>query len=174
MKKVVGITGSIASGKSTVTKHLKKMNYDVIDCDKISHMMLEKNSFGYKEIIVEFGTDILDELGYIDRKKLGKIIFANGEKRKILNNILHPLIKEQVKKEIDNCKNELVFIDCPLLFETDFYKLCDYTVVVYVDTDQQIRRLMQRDKINFPQALSKINAQMSLMEKIKFMYENVA
>ena len=77
------------------------------------------------------------------------------------------MIKEQVKKEIDNCKNELVFIDCPLLFETDFYKLCDYTVVVYVDTDQQIRRLMQRDKINFPQALSKINAQMSLMEKIK-------
>ena len=166
-KKIVGVTGSIGSGKSTVSKHLIQMGYIVIDCDKISHFMLNKNRKGYRQVLAMFGSDVLDELGYIDRKKLGKIIFGNEEKRKMLNNILHPLIREKVKEEINKCDDELIFIDCPLLFETDFHKLCDFKMVVYVDFDTQIHRLMERDKITFPQAINKINAQMPLIEKVK-------
>ena len=83
-----------------------------------------------------------------------------------LNNILHPLIKDIVKKEIDGSSEKLIFLDCPLLFETDFHKLCDYTIVVYVNLDTQIQRLMHRDGITFPEALKKIYAQMPLDEKL--------
>lgn len=165
-KKVIGITGSIGSGKSTVSRHLKNLGFEIIDCDKISHEMLLPNNQGHKLVTNEFGSDILDELGYIVRKKLGDIVFSCEEKREKLNEILHPLIKDEVKRKINNCKDELVFIDCPLLFETDFYKLCDYTICVYVDMDNQIRRIMQRDNVNFPAAINKINAQMPLKNKV--------
>lgn len=166
MKKVIGITGSIGSGKSTVSNIIKEMGYQVIDCDKISHLMFNKNRKGYKEVVKEFGTIILDEKNYIDRKKLGSIIFSNEEKRHKLNQILHPLIKNEVQKEIIKSKEELVFMDCPLLFETDFHTLCDYSIVVYVDYDNQIWRVMKRDNITFPEAIRKINAQMSLDHKV--------
>ena len=167
IKKVIGITGSIGSGKSTVSSHLKQMGYQVIDCDKISHMMLLKNRKGYKQVLNEFGTMILDEEAHIDRKKLGAIIFNDTSKREKLNQILHPLIKEKVKSEIEKSSDTLVFMDCPLLFETDFHMLCDFSLVVYVDYDSQIRRIMKRDGIDFPTAIRKINAQMPMEEKIK-------
>ena len=167
MTKVIGITGSIGSGKSTVSRHLTNMGYYVIDCDKISHSVLRDNAKAKEEITNEFGTDIIDQDGYISRKKLGSIIFKDKDKRIKLNGILHPKIKEEVKKEIKESNNQIVFLDCPLLFETDFVELCDYKVVVYVDMDSQIRRIMARDNITFPEALNKINAQMPLKEKVE-------
>ena len=166
MKKVIGLTGSIASGKSTVSNKLKDSGYHVIDCDEINHLILKKDNIGYTEVVKAFGLEILAENLEIDRKKLGSIIFSNKEAKEKLNQILHPLIKKIVIEEIDKIDDGMVFLDCPLLFETDFHELCDLKIVVYVNLDTQIHRLMERDKITFPEALKKIYAQMSLDEKL--------
>ena len=166
MKKIIGLTGSIASGKSTVSNKLKQLGYKIIDCDEINHQILEKNQIGYTSVLAEFGTDILDANSEIDRKKLGSIIFNDKTAKEKLNQILHPLIKSIVKEEIAKVDDGLVFLDCPLLFETDFHELCDLKVVVYVNMDMQISRLMERDGITFPEALKKIYAQMSLDDKL--------
>ena len=167
MRKVIGLTGSIASGKSTVSAKLKELGYYVIDCDDIGHRILKKARVGYYPVVAEFGEEILDSIGHIDRKKLGQIIFNDKSKKEKLNQILHPIIKDLVKKEIDAYYHGLIFLDCPLLFETDFHELCDETVVVYVNMDTQIHRLMARDGITFPEALKKIYAQMSMDEKLE-------
>ncbi len=166
MGKVIGLTGSIASGKSTVSNRLKSLGYEVIDCDKINHEILKKDNIGYNEVVKAFGVEILNSDLEINRKALGALIFSNKDLKEKLNQILHPLIKEIVKKEIDRSIGKIVFLDCPLLFETDFHKLCDYKVVVYVNLDTQIHRLMERDNITFPDALKKIYAQMPLDEKL--------
>lgn len=167
MSKVIGITGSIGSGKSTVSRHLRNMGFEIIDCDQINHEILMPKRKGYNKVVKEFGSEILDETGYIVRKKLGSIVFSDKNKLNRLNSILHPIIKDEVKKLISNCIGSFVFLDCPLLFETDFYKLCDYTLCVYVDMDSQIRRIMYRDNVTFPEAINKINAQMPLKEKVE-------
>ena len=166
MKKIIGLTGSIASGKSTVSSKLKQLGYQIIDCDEINHTILLNGNIGYTNVVAEFGPDILDENNEIDRKKLGNIIFNDKTLKEKLNQILHPLIKSIVKEEIDKVEDGLVFLDCPLLFETDFHELCDLKIVVYVNMDTQISRLMERDKITFPEALKKIYAQMSLDDKL--------
>ena len=166
MKKIIGLTGSIASGKSTVSNKLKALGYKVIDCDEINHKLLLKDGGAYNSVIAAFGTDILDHESQIDRKKLGQIIFNDSLAKEKLNQILHPIIKEEVIKQINQIEEGLVFLDCPLLFETDFYKLCELTIVVYVNMDTQIHRLMERDKITFPEALKRIYAQMPLEEKM--------
>ena len=167
MKKVIGLTGSIASGKSTVSKKLKELGYFIVDCDEINHEILAKDQVGYLEVVKEFGEDILDENLEINRKKLGSIIFNNSSLKEKLNQILHPLIKDRVIEELEKNNDGIIFLDCPLLFETDFYELCDIKVVVYVNLDTQIHRLMQRDNVTFPDALKKIYAQMSLDEKLE-------
>ena len=166
MKKVIGLTGSIASGKSTVSKKLKELDYFVIDCDEINHRILKKARIGYWPVLEAFGEEILDEHEQIDRKKLGKLVFNDKAMKEKLNQILHPLIKKVVIEEIESVKEGLIFLDCPLLFETDFHTLCDASVVVYVNMDTQIHRLMERDNIAFPDALKRIYAQMSLDEKL--------
>lgn len=166
MRKVIGLTGSIASGKSTVSGKLAALGYKIIDCDEINHEILKKDNVGYIKVVEAFGEDILDSEFEIDRKKLGKLIFSNSELKQKLNQILHPLIKNVVIKQINETKDEMVFLDCPLLFETDFHELCDLKIVVYVNLDTQIHRLMERDNITFPEALKKIYAQMSLDDKL--------
>ncbi len=166
MKKVIGLTGSIASGKSTVSNKLKELGYKIIDCDEINHKLLKKDNLGYVSVLEEFGYDILNEDLEIDRKKLGSIIFNNKLSKEKLNQILHPLIKSVVMDEIKKVEDGIVFLDCPLLFETDFHELCDLKIVVYVNMDTQIHRLMERDNITFPEALKKIYAQMSLDDKL--------
>ena len=167
MKKVIGLTGSIATGKSTVSNKLKSLGYQVIDCDEINHEILKKDNEGYLGVVEAFGDGILDIELEINRKELGKLIFSNKELKTKLNQILHPIIKKIVNEKISEIEDGLVFLDCPLLFETDFHKLCDYTIVVYVNFDTQIHRLMERDSITFPEALKKIYAQMPLDDKIE-------
>ena len=167
MKKVIGLTGSIASGKSTVSNILREMGYPIIDCDDINHRLLKKARPGYNAVVKEFGEEILDEHERIDRNKLGKLIFNDSSLKEKLNQILHPIIRKRVIEEINLFNEGLIFVDCPLLFETDFHELCDLTIVVYVNMDTQIQRLMARDGITFPEALKKIYAQMSLDEKLE-------
>lgn len=166
IKRVIGITGSIGCGKSTVAKKIRALGHQVIDCDEIGHKLLLKNNLGYKKVVNAFGKRILNNNEEIERSILGKIIFDNQEERKKLNGILHPLIKDEVIKLINDSEEYLIFMECPLLFETDFHKLCDYKVVVYLDLDNQIWRVMKRDNIDFPQALKKIYAQDSLENKL--------
>lgn len=154
---IIGLTGSIASGKSTASSYLRKLGYNVIDCDKIAHEVLNSCT---KELIDIFGSDIVDE-NVINRKKLGSIVFNNKELLLKLNDITHPLVKQRVIASL----SDFCFIDCPLLFETDFIDLVDKTLLIYVDKETQINRLMNRDNISKEESIKKINLQMSLEEK---------
>ena len=168
MKKVIGVTGGIATGKTTVSNIIRDLGYLVIDSDKISHQILQDKRLkdGYKKIVSEFGTEILESDGSISRKKLGDMVFNDNVSRKKLEDILHPLIKKRIIELIDKSNDELIFVEVPLLFETDFYKLVDKTLLVYVDLDNQIWRLMKRNNIDFPTALKRIYMQMPIQEKL--------
>ncbi len=161
MSLVIGLTGGIASGKSTTSKYIKEKGYKVIDCDQISHNILLSGNCGYNALVNEFGNEILED-NEISRVKLGSIVFNDKEKLNTLNSILHPLIYNEVKNQINE---DLVFIDCPLLFETNFIELCNKTLVVYVDKETQLDRLMKRNNMNKEEALNRINLQLSLEEK---------
>jgi len=170
--KIVGLTGGISTGKSTVSKYLIKKGFEVIDADKIAKRALDKESFSYNEIVKYFGQEILDENKNIDRKKMGSIIFSNKEKRNKLNEIVHPFVFESIKQRILESKNEIIFLDIPLLFETyNSYKkyniLFDYIIVVETSLDIQLERLINRDNISEELARQKINSQMSIKDKIE-------
>lgn len=157
MSLVIGLTGGIASGKSTSANYIKSKGYKVIDCDKIAHDVLLLESTITK-LVEEFGECILID-NKIDRASLGNVVFNDKDKLNTLNNILHPLVYCEVKKEITN---DIVFIDCPLLFETNFINLCDKTLVIYVDLDTQVKRLIKRNNLTEKEALKRIELQMSL------------
>lgn len=169
---IIGITGSIASGKSAVFKYLKN-NYDneklsFIDCDQISHELLE-NEKVINEIISVFG-DVTDGSSHISRLKLGEIIFNDDEKRQALNNIIHPLVKAEITRIINNAKDKLIiFIDIPLLVEAKMESLVDEIWLVYVNKEQQLSRLINRDQITTEAAKKKIGAQMDLDEKVAYL-----
>lgn len=162
MRKVIGITGGIASGKSTVCQYLEELNYYVIDSDAISKRLSQKGNSIYQAIVLAFGTDYLLEDGQLNRKKLGSYIFENQEARELLNSITHPLIVEEIEFLLKKSEENIIFLDIPLLFEAKLWYLCDTIVCVYVDLDTQISRLMKRDEITREYALKKIAAQMSL------------
>jgi len=170
--KIVGLTGGISTGKSTVSKYFIKKGFEVIDADKIAKGALDKESFSYNEIVKYFGQEILDENKNIDRKKMGSIIFSNKEKRNKLNEIVHPFVFESIKQRILESKNEIIFLDIPLLFETyNSYKkyniLFDCIIVVETSLDIQLERLINRDNISEELARQKINSQMSIKDKIE-------
>ncbi len=165
MKKVIGITGGIATGKSYVTNFLKHEGFEVIDTDKICHYLEQPGHSGFLAIEKEFKNVVTN--GVLDRKKLGTIIFDNKEKRLRLNEILHPLIKDETKRQIEKAKGKIIFLDVPLLFEANFDDLCDEIITVYTEPEIQIKRLMIRDDLDNISALKRIQSQMSLKEKIK-------
>lgn len=162
MKKVIGITGGIATGKSTIDNIIKALGYQVIDSDNISKTLSQKGGCVYKEIVNNFGEEYLDSLGNLDRQKLGKLIFNDVKAKELLNRISHPLIVEEIKKEVEISPNEIIFVDIPLLFESKLAYLCDKIICVYVPQEVQLKRLMARDKIAKDYAIAKINSQMDL------------
>lgn len=173
--KIIGLTGGIATGKSTVTKILKELGYIVIDADKIARDVVDKRKPAYLDIVKEFGKDILNENNQIDRKKLGEIIFKDAEKRRKLNQIVHPrVIQEMIDKIKQFSKeNKIIFLDIPLLIEeknileSQGLKF-DEIWVVYANKENQLNRLIKRDKLNIDSALNRISAQMPITEKLKF------
>lgn len=162
---VVGITGSIAVGKSTVTDYLITHGYRVLDADKITHEAYIKGNECYSQVIQEF--DCLDDNGCIDRKKLGDIVFGDSDAKKRLEDIVHPYVVQCLKKGINECHDKIVFLDIPLLYEAHLEYLCDKIIVVYVDKDTQVKRLMNRNRIAKEKALFLIDKQMSIEEKKK-------
>lgn len=167
---VLGLTGSIATGKSTVAKLLKKEGIPIIDADQISRQIVEPGNEAYQRMVSAFGHDILATDQSIDRKKLAEIIFNNQEKRDQLNEIVHPIIIAQMIKERDRLIAEdhrLIILDIPLLFELKLMKLVEKVIVVYTSPEQQLERLQNRDDLTEEQARQRITSQMSIDEKAK-------
>ena len=160
----IGITGSIACGKSTVSDYLIAKGYTVIDADKLGHIALTSNDVKRK-LSEKFGDEILEN-NEISREKLGKLVFGNDDNLKILNSIIHPKIKELILKLQEEHKDEdLVFLDIALLYEANFVDLVEKVAVVYVDEDVQLERLMTRNSLSKEEALKRIESQMSPQEK---------
>lgn len=168
---IVGLTGGIASGKSTVSSFIMELNIPIIDGDKIAREIVEPNSPLLEVISTEFGKDILNKDGTLNRKMLGNIVFHNSVKLKKLNDITHPKIKEIIKNEIYRYQQEnesICIVDAAVLIEANFTDLVDYIILVYVDKKTQIQRLRARDNITEVEALKRIEAQMPFEEKKKF------
>ncbi|WP_163468034.1 dephospho-CoA kinase [Fusobacterium sp. IOR10] len=164
---IVGLTGGIASGKSTVSNILKELEIKIIDADIIAKKISEKAEIK-KEILLKFGEEILNSQKEIERRKLREIVFKNKEKLKILNSIYHPRIKDEFKKIKENHnKDDIIIFDVPLLFETDIDKECDKIILVCIDEEIQIDRLMKRDGIDSDLAKMIIKNQMPQEEKMK-------
>ena len=160
----IGITGSIACGKSTVSDYLIAKGYTIIDADKIGHVALTSND-AKRKLSEKFGDEILEN-NEINREKLGKLVFGNDDNLKILNSIIHPKIKELILKLQEEHKDEdLVFLDIALLYEANFVDLVEKVAVVYVDEDVQLERLMMRNSLSKEEAIKRIESQMSPREK---------
>ncbi len=165
MKRVIGITGGIASGKSNVCAVIKELGYPIIDCDEITRRNYEIDGKIYKVVLERFGKDFLLDDGNIDRKKLGKLVFNNSSAKMLLNSITHPIIKEELLKEIAKYDDGLVFVEIPLLYEAKFETICDKIICVFLSQKYQVERLMAREGIDEDFALKKIHSQMDLYMK---------
>ncbi|MFA7533669.1 MAG: dephospho-CoA kinase [Tissierellaceae bacterium] len=170
--RLIGLTGGIGTGKSTVSNMLIEKGYAVIDSDKISREVVEPQKPAYNKITQEFGKSIINEDKTINRKALGKLIFNDDQARKKLNSIIHPYILNQTLKIIGDLSksNDIIFLDIPLLFEeyqlfTEYGIEFDEIWLIYTTKNTQIKRLMDRDKISKEEALKKIAAQIDINEK---------
>lgn len=166
---IIGLTGGISSGKSTVAKMLKELNIPIVDADQIAREVVNPGEEAYNQIVAHFGKDILSEDLTIDRKKLGNLIFNDENERKKLNSIVHPAIRMKMKQNKEQYLqegNQHVVLDIPLLFESELTYLVDKTLLVYVDEDVQVNRLVQRDQTTIEDALSRIRSQWPLKDKI--------
>ncbi|XP_006012297.1 dephospho-CoA kinase domain-containing protein [Latimeria chalumnae] len=168
---LVGLTGGIASGKSTVTAIFQELGCAVIDADLIARQVVQPTAPAYKSIVHYFGKEVLLENGEINREKLGAIIFSDQEKRQLLNSLTHPEIQKTMLKQILKyfmLGFRYVILDIPLLFETNkLTRFMKHKVVVYCDLETQISRLMYRNNLSQPEAEARTHAQMSLEEKWK-------
>ena len=160
----IGITGSIACGKSTVSNYLKEKGYTIIDADKLGHIALTSDEVKEK-LKKSFGLTILEN-NEIRREKLGKLVFGNDENLKILNSIVHPYIRKIILQLQENHRDErFVFLDIALLFEAGFEDLVEKIIVVHVDEKIQLARLMSRNALSKEQAMFRIESQMSSNDK---------
>ncbi|NXL05460.1 DCAKD protein, partial [Mesembrinibis cayennensis] len=168
---LVGLSGGIASGKSTVVAVLRELGCAVIDADVIAREVVQPRFKAYQQIVRYFGTEILLENGEIYREALGNIIFSHPEKRQLLNSITHPEIQKEMLKQILKyfvLGYRYVILDIPLLFETNrLTKFMKYTVLVYCDPPTQLSRLMKRNGLSQAEAEARITSQLPLDEKRK-------
>ena len=182
---VIGLTGGIGTGKSTVSQILQEKKFPVIDLDTISHEVIKIPKV-IEKIVENFGKEVLENSGNfenknnairISREKLGKIIFENKEKRLLLNSIMHPEILHTMREQISKYKksNKIIFVEIQLLFEVQWEKEFDYILLISAKKSTQIRRILERDKRSENDALNIINSQLPLDEKKKrsdFVIEN--
>lgn len=165
---IIGLTGGIATGKSTASLILSEEGIPVIDADIISREVVMPGEVAYDKIVAFFGNEILLANKTINRVRLGEIIFNDSEKRLKLNEIVHPAVRSEMKKQAKlhlNAGHSLVIMDIPLLFESKLTHMVDETWLIYTHPDIQLKRLMERDGYTEEQALSRINSQMPIDEK---------
>lgn len=169
---IVGLTGGIVSGKTTVADMFRELGADIIDADIIAREVVRPKEKAWEKIVKHFGVGILRENQEINRKKLGNIVFSDKNKLKLLNQITHPEITELIKKKLENIinnnnRNNVCIVDVPLLFETGFENMMNKIIVVYLDPKKQINRLMKRNNLTREDALKRIKTQIPIEEKVK-------
>ena len=165
--KKIGLTGGIASGKTTVSDCFKKLGTQVIDADIISHEVTEPSGSAFEEILSEFGSEILDEKGLINRKKMRAIIFNDPSQKKILENIIHPKVRDEMFQRINKSDDHYLIVSVPLLVETGMHQIMDRNLLVDCSEDTQIERLMHRDKITLNEAKAILKNQASRSDRKK-------
>jgi dephospho-CoA kinase len=166
---LIGLTGGICSGKTTIAKVFESLGAVIIDLDSLGHYILKNDPLVYERLVYSFGAGILNEKKEIDRAKLGRLVFINPDYLNALNSIIHPpiirLADEQSKHELS--KGKIVVLDVPLLIECNMTGMVDSVVLVYASEDTQMQRLMKRG-LSKEDALSRIRSQMPFDEKKAF------
>ena len=167
MGKIIGITGGIASGKSTVTNFLRKQGFQVVDADAVVHQLQKHGGRLFEALVQHFGQKIILENGELNRPLLASLIFSNPEEREWSKQIQGEIIREELATLRDQlAKTESIFfMDIPLLFEQDYSSWFDETWLVYVDREVQVERLMKRDQLSKDEAESRLAAQWPLEKK---------
>jgi dephospho-CoA kinase len=163
---LVGVTGGIASGKSTVAEMLGKFDNEIIDADEIAREVVLPGTDGLNKVVAEFGPQILEKDGSLSRAKLAKLVFEDPEKRLTLEGILHPLIKARTLEQITQSKSDIVIYIVPLLVEAKVDYPFDLVVTIEAGTDNQIRRLIENRGMSFEDAKARIAAQASETERV--------
>ncbi|MCR3923457.1 MAG: dephospho-CoA kinase [Firmicutes bacterium] len=166
---VIGLTGGIATGKSTVATLFEKRGVHRIDTDQLARSVVEPGQIAWDAIVQYFGNDILQENGQLNRKKLGKLIFADAKKRRVLENIIHPAIQALMNRQINEARRQgvcITLIEVPLLYETNFHNDVDRVIVVTATEEKQVARLLQRDGLAGEQARQRMASQLPLAEKV--------
>ena len=168
----VGLTGSIAVGKSSVCEVFRELGCAVLDADRVARDVVEPGTLGLKRVVEQFGESVLQPDGRLDRPKLGLIVFADEEKRLLLNSIIHPLVFESQNawlKDVElNDPNGIAIVDAALMIESGGYKRFDKLIVVWCEPELQLQRLMARDGISKEVAEARIAAQMPQDEKKRY------
>lgn len=165
---IIGLTGSIASGKSTVSEMLKNSGYPIIDADLVARLVVEPGSGTLTQIAQAFGSDVIQEDGTMDRAKVGEIIFNDPASRKILNDIIHPAIRQEMLQQRQEFLAEgfkTIIMDIPLLFESRLQHLVDKILVVSVTEENQFNRLMERNGFTEKEARARIGSQLPMSVK---------
>ena len=169
MSKILGLTGGIACGKSTISAYLKEFGLPVIDADECSRAVVEKGSIGLEKLTEIFGSKILENDGTLNRKALGQIVFSDSEQLSLLNSVMEPLIREEISRRLNQENNaDLVVLDAPLLIEQHYDKICDLIMTIDVSKKIQLERLIERDNLSEDEAKSRIESQLSSRERNGF------
>lgn len=165
----IGLTGGIATGKSTVSSMLIRKGALLVDADLIAREVMLPGHPVLAAVAAHFGQDVIQADGQLDRKKLGEIIFNDPKERLTLNGITHPAIRQEIRRQMVEYEaaypERLVVVDIPLLYESELQTLFEKVIVVYVPKDKQLQRLMERDGITEERALARLNSQMDIEQK---------
>ena len=169
MSRILGLTGGIACGKSTISAYLKEFGLPVIDADECSRAVVEKGSSGLEKLAKIFGDKILKNDGTLNRMALGQIVFSDSEQLSLLNSVMEPLIREEISRRLNQEKNvDLVVLDAPLLIEQHYDKICDFIMTVDVPKEIQLKRLIERDRLSEDEAKKRMDSQLSAKERNEF------
>lgn len=170
--KVIGLTGGIASGKSTVSQYLRELGGVILDADILAREIVQPGEPAWKDIIERFGTEVIRDDGQIDRARLAQKVFADPKSLEMLNLITHPRVAQKTKELLEEIRardpEAMVVVDAPLLIEAGMVPLVDEVWLVALDTETQLNRLMQRDAVDKEQAMRRVTSQMPLQEKRRY------
>lgn len=167
---IIGLTGSIASGKSTISAMLKEKGFPIIDADLVARIVVEPGTETLQAIEQEFGEEVMNEDGTLNREALGQIIFHNPSKRKQLNELMHPAIRTEMLRQRDQLIQDghaTLIMDIPLLFESRLQHFVEKIIVVSVTEETQLQRLMERNSLSIEEAKARIHSQLPISEKEK-------
>jgi len=169
---IVGLTGGIVSGKTTVAQIFKSLGAKIIDLDEIARQIVKPQQKAWKKIVQNFGVEILKHNQEINRKKLAKIVFSNREKLNLLNQITHPVIIEVMKEQLNQINMQtsedvICMIDAPLLFEAHIEHMMDKIIVVFINEKEQMTRLLQREGLSKDDAIKRMRAQIPIEDKVR-------